>query len=324
LSSTATSLVLGAVSRFPPTAFEPFVHSLRASGYEGRVGLVSGHYEPTARQELLDLADFVVDASVVYANARNSLRLQVLRTIRQNPRLVRFYKPAFKLLLRAVPERLALQTWQELEFYLEGLQALRYGYYYDILQGIGRNADVILLTDVRDVIFQSDPFDIPVESLELFLEDRAMTFATNVYNREWIRLLYGPAAVKALGDRTVSCSGTVVGRREDVLGYLREMCEAICWRRTPLGSLDQGVHNYLLAQSRFPGVKVVPNGFGRVITVGGMDHVSRSQGFVMNTDGTLPAIVHQYDRHADLVDELPERFARPAGGASSRRRRSER
>ncbi|MGB9184651.1 MAG: hypothetical protein WCB67_11340 [Solirubrobacteraceae bacterium] len=249
----------------------------------------------------------------------------MLRTIRQNPRLApRLYKPAFKLLLRAVPERLALQTWQELEFYLEGLQALRYGYYYDILQGIGRNADVILLADVRDVLFQSDPFDIPVESLELFLEDRAMTFATNAYNREWIRVLYGPAAVKALGDRTVSCSGTVVGRREDVLGYLREMCEAICWRRTPLGSLDQAVHNYLLAQSRFPGVRVVPNGFGRVITVGGMDHVSRSQGFVMNTDGTVPAIVHQYDRHADLVDELPERFARPAGGASSSRRRSER
>jgi hypothetical protein len=83
------------------------------------------------------------------------------------------------------------------------------------------------------------------------------------------------------------------------------MRTATIWRRRPVYSGDQGIHNYLLRTGRLDPVKVVANGYGRVLTMGAMRTIERdADGYVLNRDGSRPAVLHQYDRHGPLAAEL--------------------
>lgn len=295
--------MLGFSARLPPATVEPFVRSLQATGYRGRLGLIVAHYDEHQRAALERLADFCIDVDGLYS-PRSVRTLQLLHWARRTRGVRRAYPAAFILNSAAARERDSLDRWETLEFQLEGLQALRYGHYYDALQGIARDAEHVLLTDLRDVLFQADPFDPPVDALETFLEDPSRTIGGEPFNRRWIQALYGRATLTAMTNLTASCSGTVIGPRVDILNYLTEMQLAITWRRRPLGSHDQGVHNRLLHSGRLR-AKVIPNEHGRVLTMGGMSDIRRGpDGRILNADGTVPAVLHQYDRHPTLAHEL--------------------
>lgn len=310
MSSTTSSLVIGSVTRLPPRFFEPFITSLRRTGYRGKLALLLGQYDDTEIRKFEELVDICVPLDQHYGAPVSPRLINGLAWMRNARGVRRLYPAGFALSVAVGRERDSLDRWRRAEYRLEGAQALRYGHYYDLLQDPALDADQILLTDVRDVLFQGDPFDPPLAGLEVFLEDPSRTIHAEPHNRRWIRSLYGPDELLALGQCTVSCSGTVAGPREHVLHYLREMSEAITWRRRPLGSHDQGVHNYLLRRGRFRRASVVPNGHGRVLTMGGMSEVSADgSGQMRNVDGTIPPILHQYDRHPIVAEMLLQRLA---------------
>jgi hypothetical protein len=317
VSSGPSSLILGFAARISPALFEPFAASLRETGYEGRFALVIAQYDAADRRRFAELADLVVAVDDAYPAPRIPLPVGALRWMREQRGVRRAYPAAFSLAAAAASERRALDRWRYLEFQLEGLQALRYAHYYDILRRVGPDATEILLTDVRDVLFQADPFAAPVERLEIVLEEPHVAIGSDPFNGSWIRNLYGPAELAALAHHTASCSGTVIGPRREILHYLREMSAAIMTRRRPLGSHDQGVHNHLLRRDRLGDPAIVPNGSGRVLTMGALTDVVRvDDGRVLNADGTVPAVIHQYDRHPRLAAELVARLRHdpaPAG-----------
>lgn len=304
MTSTPSSLVLGCATSLPSTYFEPFARSLRATGYEGRLCLVLGHYGDDEARALADLADFAVGVDAQYPPV-NRLAVNALRSMRETRRVRRAYSRTFSLVAAATSRRKRLARWRALEFQLEGLQALRYGHYREIVASAGADVDQVLLTDVRDVFFQRDPFESPIAGLEVYLEDPSVTIAGESRNSRWIRDLYGRGELDAFGSQVVSCSGTVAGRRDAILSYLGAMVEEIMRHRGPLGSHDQGVHNHLLRRGLLPSTRIVENGHGRVLTMGGMaEFVRDAEGCVLNTDGTIPAVLHQYDRHSDLATKL--------------------
>jgi hypothetical protein len=91
---------------------------------------------------------------------------------------------------------------------------------------------------------------------------------------------------------------------------------AIVWRRRPLGSHDQGVHNYLLRTGRLE-TMIVTNGTGRVLTMGGMSHIRRADdGTVLNDNGTIPAILHQSARKPQIGGR-PRSWTRWEGSCTS-------
>ena len=253
---------------------------------------------------MAQLADITICVDDDYQMSLGPAVARVLRRLRDTRRVRRVYPSMFHLATVIGRERYALDRWRTLEFHLEGLQALRYAHYYEILQRTP-DTDQVLLTDVRDVLFQSDPFTPPAQQLEVFLEEPGLTIGSEPFNRRWIHNLYGADELAAIGGLTASCSGTVAGPRDAVLNYLKEMSEAIMTRRRPLGSHDQGVHNHLLRHDRFPHARIVPNGYGRVLTMGGMRQVRRdAEGRALNHDGTVPAVIHQYDRHPTIAGQL--------------------
>lgn len=306
MSSTDRSLVIGAHTRLPAQFIEPFARSLRATGFKGTFAVLAGRCGDEDMTGLRGLADVVVDLDAEYVRP-GPMTLRLLGFLRSTRGFRRTYPTAFQVLARSASERASFQRWSRLEYHLEGLQALRYVHYRRYLSALDPEPDVVMLTDLRDVIFQRDPFDDPVSGLEVYLEDESVRIGHEIFNTRWIRDLYGNAGLEELKDRRVSCSGTVIGTRDAVVRYLSEMISEIVWRRRPLGSHDQGIHNMLVHRERLPFAAVIQNGHGRVLTMGKMNSYATDGGVVRNLDGTVPAVLHQWDRHQQLAAEIDGR-----------------
>lgn len=292
-------MILGAHTGIPPRLIEPFARSLRACGFEGAFVVFTGLSGEREKDELRKLADVVVDVDPDYRRLPAAVQ-RSLYFLRSTRGLRRAYPPLFSMLAGR-----SLDRRRSLEFHLEGLQSLRYSHYRRYLAGLETLPDAVLLTDLRDVAFQRDPFEDPVTGLELYLEDDSVRIGSESFNARWIRNLYGAAELERLGDHPASCSGTIVGTGAAVLAYLDAMTGEIARHRRPLGSHDQAIHNALLHDGHLGVVTVVRNGEGRVLTLGKMSsYETAPDGPVLNADGSVPAVLHQWDRHAALVERV--------------------
>ncbi|MEY2420239.1 MAG: hypothetical protein QOI95_306 [Acidimicrobiaceae bacterium] len=309
MASTQRSLVLGFTARLEPSVIEPFVNSLRSTGYQGKLGLILAQYDdPIAVDAFRRMADVIVQVDDDYRQPA-AAPLWLLGMARRTRGVRRLYPALFSTIVRIGREIDSSDRWRSYEFHLEGLQSLRYAHYYDFVRDHAPEADYVFLSDLRDVVFQDDPFREPVTHLECFLEDPLSTVGRDVFNGRWVRDLYGDEGLRTLHDEIVSCSGTVVGTRPAILHYLKEMAQAITWRRRPMGSHDQGVHNWLLRSGRL-GATIVANEHGRVLTMGAMTRYRLDDDErILNEDGAVVPVIHQFDRHPVLVDAVSRRIA---------------
>jgi hypothetical protein len=305
ISGSERSLILGAYSRLPIQMLEPFVRSLRATGFQGRFDVFVAEYDRDQLRSLAGLADRVIPVDDDYSHAPSRFSV-ALGFARRQRGLRRFYPPLFKAVCRTASERDSLDRWRNLEFQLEGLQSLRYLHYYRHLTDEAVDAEVVMITDLRDVVFQRSPFADPVSGLELYLEDGSERVGQDgSFNTRWLRELYGQEFVDVRRGQPVSCSGVVVGTRSAMLTYLSEMIAGVIWRRLPMGSHDQGVHNALIQTGRLPTARLIANETGRVLTLGRMQAFRTNEdGVLLNADGSIPAVLHQWDRHASLAARL--------------------
>lgn len=302
MTAPARGLVLGAWASLPPRQLEPFVRSLRATGFDGSFCLLLGRHDPAHRQAFEDLSDVVIDAGAFYPPPPR-VTAALLRRFRTTRGLRRFYDSAFRL--GVGPGRFSSARWHALEYDLEGLQSLRYHHYYRAILMLDPRPEVVMVTDLRDVVFQRDPFADPVGELELYLED--VRIGDDYFNTRWLRQLYGGRALEGLLGQMVSCSGTVLGTSNGVLAYLTEMTVELSRFRRAMGAHDQAAHNRLLHDGLLPAARVIPNGTGRVLTLGARSAFRFDEhGMLLNDDGTVPAVLHQWDRHPSLAAQLED------------------
>lgn len=186
--------------------------------------------------------------------------------------------------------------------------AYRYFLYRDYLDGPGANWRRVLLTDVRDVLFQSDPMSHPWPAgLNATLEDRRMSLGRCPYNSLWIRHHLGADALEQVADRPISCSGTSIGDLGAMRNYLTAMTERL-EPYTPAemsAGYDQGVHNHLLHTGALGGVTLHDNS-GPILTLAYRQQEAETDdaGRVLNDAGVPAVMVHQYDRIPALHAQL--------------------
>lgn len=193
--------------------------------------------------------------------------------------------------------------------HLHHISCARYWHYLTILEGLERRPSHVLVTDVRDVVFQSDPFlGLPDECLLLFQEDENFQLGTDASNLYWIRAAYGDEMAASLGKHPILCSGTTLGSFDSVLQYVRDVVDEL-GRLTPriVGQLgfDQGVHNVLYRTNKWPGATVMENFKSPVVTLGLTDSgqfVFDGKGHLLNGDSSVVPVLHQYDRHGSLLE----------------------
>jgi hypothetical protein len=175
----------------------------------------------------------------------------------------------------------------------------------------------VMLADSRDVIFQRNPFTIPVDvsrPLAVFLEDYFRTFANSGINQGHVRPCFGNVAVQRTfltPPRPVSCSGVTLGTYEAISQYLQLMSREMSkpqYNSTCLKH-DQAFHNWLLWTGQLSPVQAWSNEDGPVTTIGWPEHLYRDRyGRVLNRRGELVHVVHQYDRRKRLMASLGRRY----------------
>ena len=167
--------------------------------------------------------------------------------------------------------------------------------YYEYLQSVAdKGYSTIVVVDLRDVLFQGNPANIVHGDLDVFLEDARMKIKDCPYNSRWIRDGWGDAGLAQIGDHSISCAGTVIGKPQNVLEYYKKMWEMCLQGYGHV--VDQGIHNYLLHTGQL-NARIVGNEDGDVYTVGYVNGIIVKGHKVYNRAGKVPVIVHQFDRH---------------------------
>ncbi len=105
----------------------------------------------------------------------------------------------------------------------------------------------ILLADVSDTVFQTDPF-APVAGgaagMYFFLEYEPMTIERCGYNSNWVRIAYGDEVLSKVGREHISCSGTSMGTLPHVKFYLEVLANEVNTRPgTQNVGMDQGAYH---------------------------------------------------------------------------------
>lgn len=195
------------------------------------------------------------------------------------------------------------------------IQLKRYQLFYNFLKE--RSYENILCCDSRDIYFQTNPFDYQFNNeINFFQEDKALQDCP--YNSNWIIKCYGEKNFKNIKDKTILCSGTVLGKKEKILEYLSLMNQNITrykykksfkyfitLRRDPAGrGCDQGHANYIVNNDIISNKAFYSNSSGPVATVFYLEKIVFDQKFnLLNSKNEPYSIVHQYDKRWDKFAE---------------------
>ena len=299
--------ILGVTWRFGAESVGAFVRSARCSGYNGKLVLFAAGTAPADVAAMRRTCD-VIEVDGEYPPLLPASLVWLLTHFKTTRGLRRHYPRAFRAVGRLLRVGPGSAKATDLEYRLQGLQSLRYRHYLAYLEA-HPEVEVAMISDVRDVVFQGDPF-VDVRGLEVYMEEPGTAFAHRGFNRTWIEDLYGAAVRDEMVGKLASCSGVTIGSRAEMLAYLRAMDAEVSRHLIPMGPHDQGVHNYLLHSGAFPFAQQIQNGSGRVATLSLLDDIRLDEsGRVLNPDGTVPAVVHQYDRFGWLADAIHRRLA---------------
>lgn len=173
------------------------------------------------------------------------------------------------------------------------------------------NAVDVLLTDVRDVVFQAEPFGPPPRRLEVFVENENGVLGDHAFNMKYLSALVGDEMTATLVDKPCICVGTIIGPRDEVSRFCRTLLMLAAIPRSELGGAfgaDQAACNIAVHLGL---VKAeVKLNFGRVATIGMTpgDTLTYRDGLIVNPDGSVSAIVHQHDRHPHLDAAMHDRW----------------
>jgi hypothetical protein len=150
-------------------------------------------------------------------------------------------------------------------------------------------------------------------------------------NRKWLQAAYGTYVATILADKPTVCSGATMGEQIALETYVRAIVAESDHTGTVLAGADQGFHNFLHYSHKLKNadaidtIVVFDQGQGIVNNMGALRTKSlaewgngkivriqenpresnprkKKRYTVLNWDGTVSPVVHQFDRHPELSD----------------------
>ncbi len=176
----------------------------------------------------------------------------------------------------------------------------RFFMYDEFLNKYGERYGNVMLTDVRDVIFQADPFAATREKdVSFAVEDGIIS--SSPYNYSWIKDVYGIELADEIGANPISCAGTTIGSISGMKRYIGDMVRELIDQTYDRSiNYDQGIHNFIVWKQK-PKYGAVDLPRRNLFTVGLTPEKRIS--IVDNkifVDGVVAPVVHQWDRHKIL------------------------
>jgi hypothetical protein len=295
MGNEKNNLVLGAVRGYTFEQLRPFVVSLKRTSFKGELVLLWNHLSPATLAALQEHG-----AKLVHFEYRGSGTLNSWS---------RFWPQVRKALRLPLGESFRRSIYGK----ILNLAFVRYLHALKFLEAHCGEYQNVLLTDVRDVIFQDDPFrDSLAGDVVAFLEAPHMKFGDEPMNDGWIRDNYGEGTSSRLAGKRISCCGTVMGTEVGMVAYLRAFVGEIGRLKSVAHGADTSVHNILVRESLVDRIAVVENfqsAVGTISTSPLSSALFGSDGRVLGPVGLPVPVLHQYDRHPDLMNQLVMKYA---------------
>ena len=185
----------------------------------------------------------------------------------------------------------------------------RWKMYADFLAAHGDDYAQIFVCDTRDVICQGDVFKA-FESYSNYLgysTERQLLGDDKVYNYRWLETCFGKTEADKLSDKSAICAGTVIGTVREMKIFCQEMWTAL--KDATVWGHEQAAINYFVYENLLPIDNLIEiDTYSGAILTNGIIKDNKTRGDkILRGDGGVPAVVHQYDRHApqvQLVDNV--------------------
>jgi hypothetical protein len=287
------NLILGVVAKYDLPPLLPFLNSLARTGFRGETHLFCARMKEETLDSLRSRGVHVHPFRFRSEGICNSWARfwPWLRPLRS------------QLLLREVAD----------------LFVLRFILYREFLKAHGRRHANVLLTDVRDVAFQCDPFsESHAAGVDVFAEDARRTNGSCPLNSRWLRDGYGAGALARVGAKPILCAGTLMGTTRELDAFLRALLHLIA-RGRQTACVEQSAMNLLVHTRNPPCTRVWANGSGPVFNLRGLadgDLTMNARGEFVRPDGSAHPILHEYDRVASVRKRIETMFGGPAATGS--------
>ncbi|MFO1477626.1 MAG: hypothetical protein U1F98_13365 [Verrucomicrobiota bacterium] len=272
-------------------AIEPFFYSLRLSGCTAPVAVFASSVSEDCRRLMREH-----DASVIDYDYRGirTLRSFSARAKAGAGAVWRYYRHH-----RGEPRDERYLFFNNARFYE----------YRDYLLGLKEKPRFVFLVDIRDVVFQSDPFAYPFEpGLSVALENRVKRIRHSWCGVKGMVEAAGVAEMLRLQNQNIVCAGTILADYDTMMRYLDLMTGRIRQRFFfgLLEGIDQGLHTQFVHRGLLSPIHVFENWNGPILTLDSetvTPERKTREGYLCNRDGSTVPIVHQWDRIPGLYRE---------------------
>ena len=197
------------------------------------------------------------------------------------------------------------------------LAVRRYFWYLKELENASYNQyKYIMLSDIRDVVIQSCPFDQLREPNRAISGQEDKIFQDCPVNTLWMKEAYGDSSPEycEMMNRPIICSGVTIASRKEMMLYLSHMCgESITVMlnkgTSRLNILDQAIHNKIYRLDDYNYLYTC-NYDGIISTLGYVDSrkIKITAGGMISVNENIPCVIHQYDRHQNLTEFVLENY----------------
>lgn len=192
----------------------------------------------------------------------------------------------------------------------------RHKLYVDFLKNNTDKYNLVLSIDVRDSFFQKDIFKYYEGNksfLSFAIEDGTLSGNPN---NKWIIDAFGKDVYNAIKHERVICGGTVLGTPDKMIEL-----SSIIWKIMNQSDysrekwIDQAVINYLIYYKKlFENDTIIRNknrnsSILTLATASSKKFIIDPEGNILNINGDIVAIVHQYDRHKSISKKVLEKYS---------------
>jgi hypothetical protein len=171
------------------------------------------------------------------------------------------------------------------------------------------NYDHVFLSDVRDVVFQSNPFDCQsMKNSYLHLTSEDLKIKEQALNSLWIKNIYGSDILEKIGNETIICGGVLYGGIASIINWVEKIF-------VNSEKVEQAVLNYLFRTGKLDAIAEPNDGSSVVWTIGTKidtehdDFYKIKNNLITTLDDIIPPVIHQYDRHIRIKEMLEKYYA---------------
>jgi hypothetical protein len=302
-------LVIGAVSNYNYHDIEPWLVSLKRTGYKGRIALVTYNMSKETAEKLVDEGVTYIfglekdsNDNFVYSNQNFSIMIE------------------------------------------------RFAHMYYFLDNLKEDIDFVFATDVKDVIFQTNPSDfmenmflVGTRRKKLVLGSENLKYQDEPWGKNNMMQCFGPLVYERVKNNPIYCAGVIAGEKRTVMELFLNMfllCRGAPSHPPGGGGPDQAALNVMLSfdafkkQAWLTGTEeafvlhagtttyAIKSGSGDI----GMTYKQNpsvlnkykeslmgkepifKDGIIYTDDGVPYCIVHQYNRVNEWADVLDKKY----------------